>query len=239
MNLDALYQVKRNTKLPKIKPGDSIKVSFRVKEATRERLQVFPGLVIKVRKGSGGGNFTIRRVTSGIGVEHTFPFASPLLDKIEVIRHGKVRRAKLYYIRELSAKESRLKERREKASEAALAAEAEEARVAEAEAAPAAEVEEAPVAEVEEAPVAEVEEAPAAEVEETPVTEVEEAPVAEVEEAPAAEAVETTVAEVEEAPSVEVEEEPVADVEKTTAAEVEEAPVAEVENASDSQSKEE
>jgi large subunit ribosomal protein L19 len=89
-------------------------VSFKVREPNRERLQTFPGLVIRVRKGSGGGNFTIRRVTSGIGVEHTFPFASSLLEKVEVVRHGKVRRAKLYYMRRLSAKEARLKERREK-----------------------------------------------------------------------------------------------------------------------------
>ena len=117
MDLETLSKPKPKTKIPRIRPGDSVKVSFKIKEATRERLQVFPGLVIKVSRGSGGGNFTIRRVASGIGVEHTFPFASPLLDKIEVVRHGKVRRAKLYYIRERSAKEARLKERREKIAE--------------------------------------------------------------------------------------------------------------------------
>ena len=114
MNIDAICKVKPNTEIPQIMPGDSVKVSFKVKEANRERLQIFPGLVISVKKGNGGGNFTIRRVTSGIGVEHTFPFASPLLDKVEVIRHGRVRRAKLYYMRQLSTKESRLKERRDK-----------------------------------------------------------------------------------------------------------------------------
>jgi large subunit ribosomal protein L19 len=123
MNIDSLCNVKSNPNLPRISPGDTVKVSFKVKEATRERLQTFPGLVIKIRKGRGGGNFTVRRVTSGIGVEHTFPMASPLLNKVEVVRHGKVRRAKLYYMRELSAKEARLKERREKIDESAIAVE--------------------------------------------------------------------------------------------------------------------
>ncbi len=127
MNIDSLCKVKVNPKIPKINPGDTVRVSFKVKEATRERLQVFPGLVIRVRKGNGGGNFTIRRVTSGIGVEHTFPFASQLLEKVEIVRHGKVRRAKLYYMRQLSAKEARLKERREKAEELAISREIEEA----------------------------------------------------------------------------------------------------------------
>ena len=116
-------KIESNPDLPQISPGDTVKVSFKVKEATRERIQTFPGLVIKVRKGHGGGNFTIRRVTSGIGVEHTFPLASPLLNKVEIVRHGKVRRAKLYYMRQLSAKEARLKERREKLAEMISASE--------------------------------------------------------------------------------------------------------------------
>jgi large subunit ribosomal protein L19 len=119
MNIEQLYQVKPNENLPQISPGDSVKVSHRIKEANKERVQTLAGLVIKVRKGHGGGNFTIRRVASGIGVEHTFPFASPLVEKVEVVRHGKVRRAKLYYIRRLSTKESRLKERRERMMETA------------------------------------------------------------------------------------------------------------------------
>jgi large subunit ribosomal protein L19 len=94
-----------------------VKVSFRIKEANRERLQTLSGLVVRVRRGTGGGSFTIRRVTYAVGVEHTFPFSSPLLEKVDVVRHGKVRRAKLYYIRRLSAKEARLKERREKVAE--------------------------------------------------------------------------------------------------------------------------
>ncbi len=127
MNIDSLYQIQPNPEIPQISPGDTVRVSFKVREPNRERLQTFPGLVIRVRKGSGGGNFTIRRVTSGIGVEHTFPFASSLLEKVEVVRHGKVRRAKLYYMRRLSAKEARLKERREKLMEKVAAEETEEA----------------------------------------------------------------------------------------------------------------
>lgn len=123
MNVDSLYQVKPNANIPKLSPGDTVRVTFKVKEASRERLQTLPGLVIKVKRGSGGGSFTIRRVTSGVGVEHTFPFASPLLDKVEVVRHGRVRRAKLYYMRRLSAKEARLKERREKLEKEGIATE--------------------------------------------------------------------------------------------------------------------
>ena len=114
MDINTVNEIKPNPNVPALRPGDSVKVSFKVKEAAKERIQIFPGLVIKVRRGKDGGNFTIRRVASGIGVEHTFPFASQFLDKVEIVRRGKVRRAKLYYIRELSTKEARLKERREK-----------------------------------------------------------------------------------------------------------------------------
>ncbi len=114
MDIKTVSQVKPNPNIAQVSPGDTVRVSFRVKEANRERLQTLLGLVVRVRRGANGGNFTVRRVTYGVGVEHTFPFASPLLEKVEVVRHGKVRRAKLYYIRRLSAKEARLKERREK-----------------------------------------------------------------------------------------------------------------------------
>ena len=123
MNVASLYKVKPNPSIPNLSPGDTVKVVFKIKEASRERLQTFNGLVIKLRRGIGGGSFTIRRGISGVGVEHTFPFASPLLDKVEVVRHGKVRRAKLYYMRRLSAKEARLKERREMLEEAGIAPE--------------------------------------------------------------------------------------------------------------------
>jgi len=124
MDIKTVSKVKAKRKIPQIKPGDTVKVSFKVKEANRERVQILSGLVVKARKGAAGGNFTVRRVTSGIGVEHTFPFASPALEKVEVVRHGKVRRAKLYYIRRLSAREARLKERRETMAEKAAALEA-------------------------------------------------------------------------------------------------------------------
>jgi large subunit ribosomal protein L19 len=114
MNVNSTSQIKVNPNIPQISPGDTVKVSFKVKEAGRERVQTLLGLVVRIRRGASGGNFTVRRVTYGVGVEHTFPFASPLLEKVEVVRHGKVRRAKLYYIRRLSAREARLKERREK-----------------------------------------------------------------------------------------------------------------------------
>ena len=114
MNVNSINQIKVNPNIPQISPGDTVKVSFKVKEAGRERVQTLLGLVVRIRRGASGGNFTVRRVTYGVGVEHTFPFASPLLEKVEVVRHGKVRRAKLYYIRRLSAREARLKERREK-----------------------------------------------------------------------------------------------------------------------------
>jgi large subunit ribosomal protein L19 len=122
MNVNSVSQIKVNPNIPQISPGDTVRVSFKVKEANRERVQTLLGLVVRVRRGASGGNFTVRRVTYGIGVEHTFPFVSPSLEKIEVVRHGKVRRAKLYFIRRLSAREARLKERREKmVGEAAVA----------------------------------------------------------------------------------------------------------------------
>jgi large subunit ribosomal protein L19 len=150
MNVNSISQIKVNPNIPQISPGDTVKVSFKVKEAGRERVQTLLGLVVRIRRGASGGNFTVRRVTYGVGVEHTFPFASPLLEKVEVVRHGKVRRAKLYYIRRLSAKEARLKERREKMVEEAGVVEAvgEEAEAEEGEAEEA--VEEAGEGEVEE-----------------------------------------------------------------------------------------
>ncbi len=124
MDIKSIKLTKVKRKIPQVSPGDTVKVSFKIKEANRERVQTLSGLVVRARKGAAGGNFTVRRVTSGIGVEHTFPLASPALEKVEVVRHGKVRRAKLYYIRRLSAREARLKERRERMAETAAALEA-------------------------------------------------------------------------------------------------------------------
>ncbi|HEY78894.1 MAG TPA: 50S ribosomal protein L19 [Dehalococcoidia bacterium] len=110
MNINSLIEVKENPNIPELNPGDRVKVSTRVKEGDRERIQLFEGVIIMVRHGASA-NFTVRRVTYGIGVERTFPFRSPTVEKVEVIRHGKVRRAKLYYLRGLSSRASRLKER--------------------------------------------------------------------------------------------------------------------------------
>lgn len=96
---------------PTFRPGDTVKVHVKIKEGNRERIQVFEGLVIK-RRGSGiSETFTVRKLSSGVGVERTFPIHTPNIDKIEVVRKGKVRRAKLNYIRTLSAKAARIKER--------------------------------------------------------------------------------------------------------------------------------
>jgi len=87
-------------------------VSVRVREGERERVQHFQGMVIRIRRSVDGGRFTVRRVAYGVGVEYTLPFQSPLVEGVEVIRRGKARRAKLYYMRNLSAKRARLKEKR-------------------------------------------------------------------------------------------------------------------------------
>ena len=97
---------------PEFRPGDTVKVYVKIKEGERERIQVFEGLVIKKRGGGISETFTVRKISYGVGVERTFPVHAPLVDKIEVVRKGKVRRAKLYYIRSLSAKAARIKERR-------------------------------------------------------------------------------------------------------------------------------
>ena len=112
MNIASLTESKPNPNIPTLAPGDTVKVSVRVVEGDKERLQVFQGVVIKIRRSVDGGSFTVRRVSRGIGVERTFLFQSPMVDKVEVVQHGKVRRAKLYYLRQRSGKTARLKERR-------------------------------------------------------------------------------------------------------------------------------
>src|SRR4030042_1655150 len=112
MKITELTGVKANPNVSALTPGDTVKVGIRIKEGDKERVQPFQGVVIRIRKGDAGGTFTVRRVAYGIGIERTFPMASPLIEKVQVIRHGKVRRAKLYYLRGLSAKKARIKERR-------------------------------------------------------------------------------------------------------------------------------
>lgn len=98
--------------IPEFKAGDSVKVHVKIREGTRERIQIFEGLVIKRQGGGISETFTVRKVSYGVGVERTFPVHSPVIDRIEVTRVGKVRRAKLHYIRKLSAKAARIKEKR-------------------------------------------------------------------------------------------------------------------------------
>lgn len=105
--------VAENHRHPKIQSGDTVKVHVRIVEGSRERVQVFQGVVIRARKGGNEANFTVRRVAShGIGVERTFLLQSPRVEKVEILRRAKVRRAQLYYLRERRGKSARLKERR-------------------------------------------------------------------------------------------------------------------------------
>ncbi len=117
MDIRELVELKINPNIPQISSGDTVKVNFKVIEGDKERSQHFQGLVIRIRKGVDGGSFTVRRVTYDVGVERTFPMQSPLIQSVKVISQGKVRRAKLYYMRELSAKQARLRERRERIAE--------------------------------------------------------------------------------------------------------------------------
>jgi large subunit ribosomal protein L19 len=96
--------------IPELAAGDNVKVSMRIVEGDKERIQMFQGVVIKIHHAADGGNFTVRRVAYGVGVERTFPFASPLVARVELVRHGKVRRARLFYLRNLSGKAARIKE---------------------------------------------------------------------------------------------------------------------------------
>ena len=97
---------------PQFVPGDTVKVHVKIKEGEKERIQVFQGVVISKRKGNTNATFTVRKVSYGVGVERIFPLHSPALDKIEVVTRGRVRRAKIYYLRKLRGKAARIKERR-------------------------------------------------------------------------------------------------------------------------------
>jgi large subunit ribosomal protein L19 len=99
--------------LPDFRPGDTVKVHVRVVEAGRERIQVFQGVVIRRQGGGLRETFTVRKISFGVGVERTFPVHSPTISRLEVVSRGKVRRAKLYYLRELRGKKARIRERRE------------------------------------------------------------------------------------------------------------------------------
>ncbi|HDD35302.1 MAG TPA: 50S ribosomal protein L19 [Candidatus Desulfofervidus auxilii] len=98
--------------LPEISPGDTVRVHHRISEEGKERIQVFQGVVIRKRGSGTGATFTVRKVSYGIGVEKTFPLYSPIIEKVEIVSSAKVRRAKLYYLRERSGKAARLVEKR-------------------------------------------------------------------------------------------------------------------------------
>jgi len=108
-------ETRPNVEVPR--PGDLVKVTIRIKEGEKERSQSFQGVVIRVKRGGERTTFTVRRVSYGVGVERTFFLQSPTLEKAEVLRRGRVRRAKLYYLRGLSGKKGRIKERREMPNE--------------------------------------------------------------------------------------------------------------------------
>ena len=111
MDAKSAIELKENPNIPDFKPGDTVKVSAKVVEGERERTQTFQGVVIRVRQGGVGADFTVRRISHGVGVERTFMFHSPRLEKVDVLRQGRVRRAKLYYLRGLTGKAARIKEK--------------------------------------------------------------------------------------------------------------------------------
>jgi large subunit ribosomal protein L19 len=110
--LDEITQEQIRTDLPELSPGDTVRVSARVVEGNRERIQVFEGTVMRLRSGGIQRSITVRRIASGVGVERTFKVNSPRIDKIEVVRHGQARRAQLYFLRKRVGKAATLRERR-------------------------------------------------------------------------------------------------------------------------------
>jgi large subunit ribosomal protein L19 len=113
--MDRIKQLEREMMrldLPDFAPGDTVKVHVKIREGEKERIQAFQGVVISKRKGTTDATFTVRKVSYGIGVERIFPLHSPIIHQIEVVTRGRVRRAKIYYLRKLRGKAARIKERR-------------------------------------------------------------------------------------------------------------------------------
>jgi large subunit ribosomal protein L19 len=108
-----LGNAQKRTDLPEFRAGDTVKVHVRVVEGNRSRIQIFQGVVIRIQGSGIGRTFTVRKVSFGVGVERTFPLHSPIFEQIEVVTRGDVRRAKLYYLRNLRGKAAKIKERRE------------------------------------------------------------------------------------------------------------------------------
>jgi large subunit ribosomal protein L19 len=125
--IQQLEKEQQKEKVPALRAGDTVKVYAKVVEGTRERIQVFEGIVIRVTGGGLRQNFTVRRVTHGVGVERTFMIHSPRIDKIDVLRHGDVRQGRLYYLRAKVGKEARVRERRSVVAAAAAQAPEKEA----------------------------------------------------------------------------------------------------------------
>lgn len=114
--MNQLHEVEKDylrSDIPEFRSGDTVRVHVKVREGNKERIQVFQGVVIARRGGGTRESFTVRKISSSIGVERIFPLHSPIIDRIEVVRQGKVRRAKLYYLRKLRGKAARIEERRE------------------------------------------------------------------------------------------------------------------------------
>ena len=111
--LDALDAQSLRSDVPDFRPGDTLKVHVRVIEGSRERVQVFQGVVIRSQGGGVRETFTVRKISFGVGVERTFPVHSPIIDHIEIVTRGDVRRAKLYYLRDLRGKKAKIKEKRD------------------------------------------------------------------------------------------------------------------------------
>jgi large subunit ribosomal protein L19 len=110
--LQLLDREQMRTDIPQFKPGDTIKVHVRIREGDKERIQIFQGVVIRKRKGKINSTFTVRKISYGIGVERIFPLHSPMIDKIELVSRGRVRRSRLYYLRKLRGKAARIRELR-------------------------------------------------------------------------------------------------------------------------------
>lgn len=120
----AALEAAQKRQLPAFRPGDQVKVHYRIREGEKERVQVFQGVVIAHAKGGLGATFTVRKVSFGIGVERMFPQHSPRIERLEVVSRGRVRRSRLYYLRDLEGKAARLKQSRRDAPEAAAVADA-------------------------------------------------------------------------------------------------------------------
>ena len=115
MNLiEAIEQDYKRDDIPEFNVGDTLKVYIKIKEGNRERLQMFEGFVLKMQNGGLSRTFTVRRIASGVGVEKTFPLHSPMIDHIEVVRHGDVRRAKLNYMRQRTGKASKIRSKEQR-----------------------------------------------------------------------------------------------------------------------------